>query len=122
MIIKKRASVGTYAKKGTDYKNGDTITILDGGKEVEGKFGPQNVFKVKIGEGEFAMPLNRTSCENLASDYGEDTEAWAGKAAKVNMIKMLVAGSMQDVVFLTHPDKSIDDYTDDMDGEEVINV
>ena len=119
MIIKKSAKVGNFAIKKQDYNDGDVFTILDGGKEVEGKFGPQNVFKVKLKKGEFAMPFNATSCENLSVDYGEDTEDWAGKDAKVNFVKMLVAGSMQTVSLLTHPDKTLENYEEGEVVEEI---
>lgn len=122
MIVKKRVSVGNYAKKKKDYNDGDLLTILDEGKEIEGRFGMQTVFKVKLTGGEFAMPINATSLENLADEYGEDTREWIGKEARVWLVKQNVAGKIVDVAYLTHKDKTLEDYQEGADGEEAVEM
>ena len=49
MIYKKKVSVGQFAKKDVDYKNGDMVTIANEGKQVEGEWGMRDVFLVKLG-------------------------------------------------------------------------
>jgi hypothetical protein len=120
MIIKKRIKTGKFAEKKKDFKDGDILTILDAGVEMEGKFGPQTVFKIRLATGEFAMAFNNTSQQNLAEDFGEDTAKWIGKEAKISLIKQSVSGKIVDVAYLTHPDKSFEDYSDEADEQTSI--
>src|SRR3990167_2105364 len=100
MIIKKKAS-GQWAKQGQDYKNNDIIEILDGGAEVEGQYGMQTVFRIKLANGEERiMPFNQTSLNNLIDYFWEDSEKWAGQKVKVEVMKQNVSGSFKMVTYI----------------------
>ena len=49
MIIKKQVSVGSFLEKGVDIKDGDIVKIANEGKEVDGKYGMQNLFLLRQG-------------------------------------------------------------------------
>ena len=61
-IYKKRISLGNFLRKGEDYKENDLVEIANEGKQIEGKFGPQDIFLVKLANGiEGNIPFNSTS-------------------------------------------------------------
>lgn len=104
MLYKKQVSVGQFAKKGEDYKDGDLITIANEGKQVEGQFGVQDVFLVKLPKGdEKNMTFNQTSINNIIDAYGADSKQWIGKSVKVWLILQSVSGKMLKVTYLSHP-------------------
>lgn len=108
MKYTKKVSVGAFAEKGKDYKDGDLVAIANEGKQVEGVFGVQNVFLVKFANGEEKnMSFNQTSLNNLIDAYGDDSKAWIGKVAKVWLILQSVAGKMLKVTYLSHPKAEI---------------
>jgi len=111
MKYKKRVSIGQFFKKGEDIKDGDTLTIANEGKQVEGQFGTQDIFLVKQGENEGNVSFNTTSINNLIDGYGEDSINWIGKEIKVQVIKMSVQGKIKPVYFFLHPDSVLDDET-----------
>uniref|UniRef100_A0A6H2A3L9 Uncharacterized protein n=1 Tax=viral metagenome TaxID=1070528 RepID=A0A6H2A3L9_9ZZZZ len=111
MKYKKRISIGQFFKKGTDICDGDTLTIANEGKQVEGQFGTQDIFLVKKGEDEGNVSFNTTSINNLIDGYGEDSISWIGKEIKVQVIKMSVQGKIKPVYFFLHPDSVLDDET-----------
>ncbi len=105
MKVQKKVSVGAFAKKGEDYQDGDIITIADEGRQVEGTFGVQSVFLVKLPSGEEKnMTFNQTSVNNLVDAYGDESSEWVGRKAKIWLILQSVSGKMLKVVYLTHPD------------------
>lgn len=107
--FQKKVSVGQFAKKGEDYKDGDIVTIANEGKQVEGQFGMQDVFMIKFVNGtEKNMSLNQTSINSLIDAYGDDSINWIGKPAKVWLILQNVQGKMTKVAYLSHPDADID--------------
>ncbi len=99
-FTKKDAPNGTFAKKGTDIKNGDTITIADQGKVIDGKFGEQNVFKIKTTTGEFLMSFNQTSLNSLINEFGTESSSWVGKSVKVIAVNQNVAGKFMQVYYV----------------------
>jgi hypothetical protein len=103
-ITKKVSVAGQYAKLGTDFDEGDNITILNGGDITTGQYGEQHTFKVNTKNGERNMSFNQTTLNYLIDAYGDDTEAWAGKEVKVWVVDMNVQGKMRAVAFLTAPD------------------
>jgi len=110
MLYQKKVSVGAqYAKKGEDIKDGDIITILDEGQVVVGKYGEQNVHKIKTRNGDRALNLNQTSINNLVDAYGVDGKEWVGKTAKVWIIKAMVSGKFQNIVYLSKEDWTMTD-------------
>ena len=109
-VYKKYVSVGSFAKKGEDIKDGDIIKIASEGKKLEGDYGERDVFLVKLANGEEKnVGVNQTTINNLVEAYGEESRIWIGKEAKVWLIKMMVSGKMVTVLFLSHPDATMDD-------------
>lgn len=109
-IYKKTIRTGKFAKAGEDFREGDRVTILDEGVEVEGQFRPQVVFKVRVPSGsDLTMPLNGTSLNNMIDAFGEDSKNWVGKEVKVWRILQNVQGKMLKVTYLSHPDADIDE-------------
>lgn len=107
---KKTVSVGQFAKKGVDIKNGDMITIANEGKQVEGNFGMQNLFLVKLTNGEEKnISVNQTSLNGLIDAYGSDSLQWVGKEVKVWLIKQNVSGKFVDVLYISHPNYDLGD-------------
>lgn len=111
MIVEKKTSVeGQYAKKGEDVKDGDIIQILDAGNVVEGQYGTQKVFKVKTRNGERLLNLNQKTINNLVDTFHtNDTKEWVGKEVKVWLLKVMVGGKLQTVVYLAGKDWYMDD-------------
>ena len=104
----KKITVGAFAKKGIDINNNDIITIANEGKKVEGTFGEQNVFLVKLKTGdEKNISLNQTSLNGLIDAFGDDSTLWIGKSVKAWIIKQNVAGKFLDVLYVSHPDADL---------------
>lgn len=108
-IYKKQVSVGSFLEKGTDIKDGDIITIANEGKQVEGKFGMQDLFLVKTSTKEGNVSFNQTTINCLIDAYGEDAKNWVGKQAKVWAILSNVQGKMIKVYYFTHPQAVLDE-------------
>ena len=107
---KKTVSVGAFAKKNVDIKNGDLITIANEGKQVEGQFGLQNLFLVKLTNGEEKnISVNQTSLNGLVDAFSEDSIKWIGQQVKVWLIKQNVAGKFVDVLYISHPNYDLGD-------------
>jgi hypothetical protein len=103
MKMQKKTNVaGEWAKKGEDIKDGDTIASA--GDVVSGEYGDRTVFKVDTRNGVKNLSLNQTSQNNLIDAYGDESDKWVGKSAKVYLIRALVSGKMQQVVYLAHPE------------------
>ena len=101
----KQSVSGEFAKKGEDIKDGDVVKFLDKGKEIEGKYGAQRVFKIETTNGsEKLVSVNQTSINYLIPKYGDDTEKWVGKEVKIWINRENVSGRMVKVLYLTHPD------------------
>lgn len=108
MKYQKRVSVGAFLKKGTDIKDGDTVEIANEGKEVQGEFGTQNIFLVKLADGqEGNISFNQTSINGMIDAFGDDSISWIGKKVKAHKIKQNVAGKFIDVWYFSHPDAEL---------------
>ena len=115
-IYSKKVSVkGEFAKKGEDFKDGDVVTIANEGKQIEGKFGLQDVFLIKFPTGDKNMNFNQTSINNMVDAFGKDSTKWVGKEVKIWLILQNVQGKMVKVAYLSHPDSDINE-----DGEFVL--
>ena len=107
-IHMKKVSVGEFAKKGVDFKDGDIITLLEEGKKIEGQFGVQDVFKVKLTNNEEKnMSFNQTTINGLIDAFGKDDSKWIGKQVKVHLISQNVAGKFVKVAYVSHPDAEL---------------
>ena len=109
-LYKKKISVGQFLKRGEDYKNGDSLEIANEGKQVEGQFGLQDVFLMKLANGmEGNVSINQTSLNNLIDGYGEDSKNWIGKKVKVMVITIPGQGSRY---YFLHPDAEVNEDGD----------
>ena len=107
MIYTKQAlsPEGKFAKKGEDIKNGDIVEIVDEGNKVQGKYGEQDVFKIKTVQGEFLININGTSINNMIDAYGPDSKDWVGKKVKIWLIQDFKDGKLIWKMYLTHPEQ-----------------
>jgi len=109
-IYKKKVSVGAFLKKGEDFKDGDTAEIASEGKQIEGQFGMQDIFMIKLSdEREGNIGFNQTSINNLIDGYGEDSINWIGKKVQIKSILSNVKGKMTKVYYFLHPDAELDE-------------
>ena len=106
----KKESMGSFLKKGEDFKEGDLLEIANEGKKEEGTFGIQDIFLMKIGEKEGNLSINQTSINAIIDAYGEDSINWIGKKVKATKVKMSVGGKFKDVWYFAHPDA---EFTED---------
>jgi len=110
MKYQKRVSVGAFLKKGVDIKDGDLVEIANEGKEVQGEFGIQNIFLIKLADGrEGNVGFNQTSINNMIDAFGEDSLNWIGKKAKAWIIRSNVQGKIIPVLYISHPDAELSD-------------
>lgn len=110
MIINKIVSVGAFGKLDVDFKDQDVLLLEDSGKEVEGKFGSQTVFKMKFMSGEVKnMNINQTSLNKLVDAFGSDTDGWVGKEVQVHVVKQMVSGKMTKVLYYTEKGGTLDE-------------
>lgn len=104
----KRISVGAFAKKGIDYKDGDKVVVLNEGKQVVGQFGEQDVFLVRLPNGEEKnMTFNQTSINGLIDAYGKDSKEWINKEVRVHLVNQNVAGKFLKVTYISHPEAEL---------------
>lgn len=98
-----------FLKGGENIHDGDNITFLNEGEEVEGQWGTRMQIDVKTPEGEEkALTLNNTSKANMIKAYGGDSEGWVGKEARVNVTKQMVGKEMKQVILLTAPNIDVE--------------
>lgn len=108
MKYQKKVSVGSFLEKGKDIKDKDTVEIASEGKEIEGKYGLQNIFLVKLADGkEGNVAMNQTSLNNFIDAWGDDSIKWVGKKALVWAILSNVQGKMTKVYYFTHPEATL---------------
>lgn len=109
MKVKKVITLGKFARSGEHFKDGDILQILDEGREQEGEFGIQTIFKVRVpSEEEMNLSFNQTSMNHLIDSFGDNTEDWIGKNIKAWVIKQNVAGKFRNVTYLTAPDQELE--------------
>ena len=108
--MKVQKSLGAYAKVGEDFKDEDILVILDEGTIVEGDFGAKHVFQMRLPNSESKnVAVNKTSMNRLIDTYGDETVEWKGKNVKAWVIRQMVSGKMQNVVYLTAPNQTLED-------------
>ena len=107
MKFTKKISIGNFLKRGVDFKNGNILEIANEGKEIQGEYGTQNIFLVKIGSKEGNISFNTTSINGLIDAYGDDSLKWIGKKVKAHEIKQNVAGKFINVWYFSHPDAEL---------------
>jgi hypothetical protein len=101
MKVQKKVSVtGDFAKVNEDIRDGDIITINDGGTIIPGEWGERAAFKVQTRNGEKVLSFNQTSMNNLIDGYGDETGQWVGKSAGVFVVKQMVGDKLRNVCYL----------------------
>ena len=101
---------GNYVKT-VDVNSGDIIVFKSAGDWKEntryqyddGNNKMDFVMKVDFNGEEKDMRINATNRKTLIAAYGDDTEAWIGKTAKITKVKCMVGGKMQDCIILEVP-------------------
>jgi len=106
-IYTKKVSIGNFLKKGVDFKDGDLLEVGNEGKEIQGEFGVQNMFLVKVNGKEGNVGFNQTSLNGMIDAFGPDAMNWIGKQVKAWKIKQNVAGKFVDVWYFAHPDAEL---------------
>ena len=102
MIINKIVSVGAFGKLDVDFKDQDVLLLEDSGKEVEGKFGSQTVFKVKFMSGEAKnLNFNQTSLNKLVDAFGS-VDIKLGVAYQKEKVKEVVERQKPNKVLITY--------------------
>lgn len=99
---------GNWGKVGKDIKDGDRLQIKDGGiisessfKNEDGTPKYQYVFKLMTKDKqEFNMALNKTSRNNLAKGYGQESTEWIGKVAKAFVVRQMIGDGLKNVLYL----------------------
>jgi len=122
MIYKKTLSMGAFLKKGIDFKEGEIIEIANEGKKIEGQFGTQDIFLVKLTNGkEGNVSINQTSVNSFIDAWGEDSINWIGKKVKTWKIKQNVAGKFLDVWYFSHPEAELTEVGFVLKDKEIKN-
>lgn len=116
MKVSKKANIGgDWAKIGEHIKDGDRVKIMDAGQKVPGDFGVRDVFRIMtIRKEELNLSLNQTSMNNLIDGWGDETESWAGKVAKIFVVRQMVGDGLKNVAYVAP-----EDWTMDVDGKFV---
>lgn len=111
--------MGAFLKKGVDIKEGDLVEIANEGTEVQGEYGTQNIFLVKLADGrEGNVSFNQTSLNGLIDAFGEKAINWIGKQVKATKIKQNVAGKFLDVWYFSHPEAELTENGFILSGEK----
>jgi len=92
---------GEWAKKGEDIKDGDVVKINDEGQVISGEYGDRMVFKVETRNGEKNLTFNQKSMNNLIDLFGDDTSLWVNKRVKLFLVKAMVSGKFQTIVYIS---------------------
>lgn len=108
MQFEKKATMGNFAQKGKDYKAGDVLVIAKAATPVDGKYGMQYVFGMKMPNGDVKnMPFNQTSINKMIDAFGKDDSKWVGQKVKVWLVTQNVSGEFKDVVYITAPNQGL---------------
>lgn len=96
-----------------DLQNGDVVTILDAGiTESHPQYGESVKFVVKTRNGEKRTSFNQSSINVLVDAYGDDSEEWKGKTARVLIKKTMIAGERRVVAYFVTEGWYLDDFGD----------
>jgi hypothetical protein len=106
---KENTSVGKWLKKKEDFNDGDTAIILDGGQQIEGQYGTQNIFSIEVNGIKGIVSFNQTSINSLVEGYGEESEKWVEKQVAIHGIKQSVQGKLMTVFYFMHPNAEYDE-------------
>ena len=110
------ASKSDYEYEGKNYEadiqNGDEVTILNEGAIEPSQFGDQHYFKIQTRNGEKKAAVNQSSINVLVGAYGDESEQWVGKKAKILTKKTVIAGKKVVVAYFVTEGWYLDDFGD----------
>lgn len=108
------ASKSDYEYEGKTYQadiqNGDVVTILNGGTIEPSQFGDQHYFKISTRNGEKKAAFNQSSINVLVAAYGDESEDWVNKKAKVITKKDVIAGKKVTIAYFVTEGWYLDEY------------
>jgi len=98
---------GSYLKA-TDVRDDTYVTFKNEGEWItsakytypDGNPKQDFVIKVKIGDEEKSMRLNKTNREMLIQAFGNETSDWVGRSVKLNKVNALISGKMMEVIVI----------------------
>lgn len=98
---------GNYLKA-TEAKTGDIIEFMNAGEwQKNTKYSypdgnPKQDFVVKVTHSgqEKSFRINKTNREKLVENWGDETENWIGKKARINLMDALVSGKPVKIIIL----------------------
>ena len=99
----KASELSQYLVPGVDVVEGDIVTIASGGAIQKFDDGTQRLqlsLELLSGKTKF-FTLNNTSRMALIEKYGDETEDWVDKKAKVTITSQNVKGAMKKVIYLS---------------------
>lgn len=101
----KVSDITPYVVPNHDVQTGDTVVIMRGiGVREKAETGfdrdtAEIVVKLPNGK-EKPLTINRTSQKNIAAVYGDESDDWKGKKARVSISNQNVRGTMRDIIYL----------------------
>lgn len=105
MIYQKKTSSGPFLKKGVDIKDGDIVEIANEGQQVQGNYGMQNIFLVKMADKrEGNVEFKQLSINNMIDAFGENAVNWVGKKVKAWLFNDIKDGKPIIKLYFSHPD------------------
>lgn len=120
MKLKKEITIRNFVKKGEEIKDGDIVEFIDEGKIIEGQYGEQYVFGIRLPNGEIRnVGVNLTSRNKLIDAYGVETKEWIGKKARVWLNRESVQGRFRLVLYLTAPHQNLLNENEDESYQEI---
>lgn len=97
--------------KAAEVKEGDVIEFLNAGewqtsdryKYDDGNPRKDFIIKVKHDGADKSFRLNKTNRATLCENWGDETDQWVGKKAKITLMNALVSGKPTKVIVLDVP-------------------
>ena len=110
----------------TMLDNGDHVVLLDGGlfREPEETGLNKTVFqiRVKLPDGRAkTWTMNKTTRNRLAQAYGDNSESWVNRKARIEVLPQNVRGEIKQVLY-GHPVEGAPAIPQDDDCEDLIEL
>lgn len=119
-MVKRTSVAGAWARKepydydgkhyDADITNGDVVKFLNAGSVVMGEHGEQQVFSIETRNGSKNVALNQSSINALIEVYGEDSDGWVNREARVLTKKDVVAGKKVIIAYIVPKDYVLNEY------------
>ena len=101
MLYKKRETKGAWINK-EELKVGQVAKLVSATEEVDGKYGKQDVAKLRIKDQDEVVnvALNKTTINALIDAFGEDSKNWTGQVLTIYTEQTRIAGKQVAVLYL----------------------